>query len=586
MNDAVEHYVNTIFPSILRALASSIEEVKVTPDVIRAVDDLPRFDALQFFVEHLFFGDIVMAQLLWDRQGPFDFELDERYGKGTFIIMDGEERKVRQFSGMPNLQYLRVNDEPAFLALVQKASKGYDITEYVYPSEHLNGWNQLLVDAKVPASRRLGPLPRPKLPIFDGGSVTHSGLLRARLLRFEGLPLNWHDDMLCYATKEAVAAFPDDLRPYRSVTEVILKSEPSAIPSRKEAKEWVASLEDFIGAVKKGEMAFGDADRFGAGVERDGVGGDFIDPTLLWQIGHNYAQTCFNTPEGHVLCRVKPSFLSRFELDVDENQDQCVKVVNGQSLIERMIATRNHRYAEGLYQDMTDQGSLSTILRAVKDDPLRQKNLVRLMGLDTLRSFITGHAQKYAQQSWEYRVAVNDFGCDPFSLRLAIDQGLDAFICDHQENPYVIPAGQPVMVSWFNVNDPVPSQQLIYLLQQTGGDAVVNGIATNGTDEDVFARTTEILQQGAPEIEDEDADSWEWPHTGRPMQNEGPHDVEKAILRAVWAYRGVDAFAQRATEDIHWTFAIEVFGPQALKPYMRKMPAGLKVGMASRTLAL
>ncbi|MHD0644243.1 hypothetical protein ACYPKM_01235 [Pseudomonas aeruginosa] len=545
----------------------------INSDLVALIDELPSDYLAGQMVVALHNGDTVLASTIWEKRGPFSLTLtyDEEWDN-RIVTIDGRETVVPSQQFGEALYYLDHESETEHLQLIALVSGQFDpsVPFYRIPKSE-RGWLMMIPDCERFPYGQASRKPAVELPRFDGQRVHHSETIRVSQSRWSNLPEKWWGDCLCFASKEAVDEYPDDLKPYRPYIRARVINEQGNACLTKPLKTYAA---DF----RSGEAPYERLEGFSFGLEADNQVDTSVDRVLVSETLSDLVRQGLAAPEGYVLCRTTISFLSSFEFDQPMNLDMVAPCIQARSLTNRLVAM-SMPMAKELQETRCDRESSLALIA----DPDYQHHLIECLGLDVIKSLLLSENAKAGLWPEQFLFVQERFGVPADQLCLRIWQNSP----DAVSPDIILSRGHHVNCEGFDASSAQPCAHLVKALESVDGDLLVNGIRTTGPDEELIERTSAALL-ALYEFDHESDDN----ESFNPFREE---DVSKAleelnrplhVFRSVWAYRGIDRFAAVAATAMEWEFAAQLYGRKALAPYWRNVPSAAKVKIASTGLSI
>ncbi|MHD0644239.1 hypothetical protein ACYPKM_01215 [Pseudomonas aeruginosa] len=509
-------------------------------------------------------GDAQLASLIWDTRGPIDFTLESEQGVLT-VVYKNQRSVFSPAHGQP-LAYLRREDEALWLDLVDKASRGYNITEKPdFVPGPVNGWSTLLMDASSPKTISIHR--DVKIPMIEGGRIKDSGYLRGLQLTYGERPYEWFGDVLCLAPAQMVLEHQDSLHPFESVAKCKLFAPEQGLGGSDVEVEPVVELVDFGRSLADGTISASHLNSVTLGIQVRGRSATPLDRHLIGQATQSSIKLGLGIPPGYVLCRSDLKFLERFEFDVDSNIHAALMAVRGASTIARMVAKRlGPRPSSQPRVEMQERLDPEHLVAKIARDDDTREELIGLLSEEGARKLFQQTSSSEGLSLRAMKCALGRLGMSKDNLTLRVGH---VGFSDDELDPEML---KDIKVSLYNGRGDViyKSQLLERVIKAGGGSVYVDGVPVDVSDSALYDMTHDVLAGFADD----------------PSTRHSYDAKMRVVYTTLWASRGVDAFARHAADRDDWHYALAAFGVDSLVPYLRKLPRDLRVKLAGARLSL
>lgn len=558
-------------PSAVAARTDSMDASDEDMGELRkAIGWLADYECPGVLLAALFKADNFVAETIWQLRGPFPVDLRSDESQTSHTLNGGSFSLFRIKDPKQFMSATTVQD----LILTFENIQRMGVTGLIDPEK---GRQSMISGASLGYAFELARSVsyRGKLPVFASERVYHPELVEA-LIAASKVAGPGYDPILCWVTPEMLSLYPDQLCRYSSTQQFEVLLRGSGTTRTVTFKEWGDSFTDVMGSTLLPDnyvlMGFPEDD-------------SRVGHALLTTMGTPALQHGFIERDGLVLCHTRASFLSEFKMSgMDtENAKSCREFVDQylplDFIVDRAFPDGYGHFKRNGFPE--EKRSFTSGVRPRSSDC--RKRFIELLGHPDMGSQIKGlmnieqwrHlAQTQALVPSTLLVLHQALGFDNQGLAARL---VRSDVAKMHEAGYRF-AAKP------------------YRLMTSEKNAMPEDSILNGeTWVDMRLITVDLKDAaktrkgaGLKLVYEQLVSMGLWPAAVIPE----PKDLSSALascarrfgvaekfdegslsLRAYVLNAGVEACAEVARNPKQWAFMLDLFGPEAMRPYSRELPA-------------
>lgn len=518
----------------------------------------------------LFKADNLVAETVWQLRGPFPVDLRSNSAQTSLTLNDQPFSLFRIKDTKQFMSATTVQD----LVLTFKHIQRMGVTGLIEAEKDRRSMiSAASLDYAFDLVRSVSF--RGELPVFAGERVSCPELVDA-LFETAKVDGPGYDPILCWATPEMLNLYPEQLCKYSSTQQFEVLLRGSGTTKTLTFKEWAESYSDV-----KGSSLLPDNYVLMGYPEDDSR----VGHALLMAMGSPASQHGFIERDGLVLCHTKASFLTEFEMsEFDAANAQLSREFVGQYLPLDFIVDRAFPDGFGHFKPNgfpSDSKSFKSGVRPRSSDC--RKGFLELLGHPDMGSQIKG-----LMNTEQWRHLAQTQALVPSTLivlhkALGFDnQGLAARLVRsdvvkmHEAgyrfaaHPYRLMTSEKNAVPEDSIlNGETWVDMRLITVDLKDAAQTRKGVGLKLVYEQLVAMG---LWPSAALAEPKDLPS-ALASCARRVGVATKFDEASISLRAYVMNAGVEACAEVAGNPKQWAFMLDLFGPDAMRPYSRELPA-------------